>query len=370
MNQGLVLGVLVGMSLLLFLTTQVLLDERSKHAEAAGRYEELRLALESERSTKKLLEQQLVKLQDGLLLQVASNNNNNNNKAEGENAFKKNAEAKSSFAETFRSNWQGDPRPPMTWSFIKRVRYDHPILPYYPTRNDLVAYFHYGDDPYAGLGVGENVDFAGGYVSYAERTSGLITEAVHKLLGGPPRFMIEVGSFVGSSIVHVWAPLVKLHPKGVMLSIDTWLGDVNMRVLGEFKRFLQPVHGVPTLAHHMMRRMVFTNNTDVVIPLPLSSIVAARALSFCGFIIDLIYVDSAHEKGETYAELVLYFQLLRVGGLLCGDDYHGWPAVKHDVDLFAASVGAKLIHLDGEEPVNPRRPEGGQWCIQKKGSSV
>ena len=102
-----------------------------------------------------------------------------------------------------------------------------------------------------------------------------------------------------------------------------------------------------------------TNNPHKtqIVPVPLTSIVAARALHELEYIIDLIYVDSAHEKGETYAELVLFYDLLRKGGLICGDDYLWWEAVRHDVDLFRKGVSLPLLR--------PETPTNDQWCIQK-----
>jgi hypothetical protein len=375
LNQTYLLAVLVGMSVLLFVMTQHLLAERARTSEALGRYEELRLTLASERQLNQNLQTQLGDLQKSLVQLISDASKQrpqsmmmtHRRNSDGDVDDVNPTLALKVYAKRFMDAWRGDPRPPLTQAFINRVQAEHPARPYYPSREDLIKYFHYGEDPYEGLDVGTELDFAGGYVSYAERTASMIHEAVLRLLGGPPRFLIEVGSFVGSSIVHVWAPLVRKHPEGLMLSVDTWLGDVNMRVLPDFKKFLRPLHGFPSLGIHMLRRMVHTNNTQVVVPLPLSSLVAARALNFCDFTIDVIYVDSAHEQGETYAELVLYYRLIRVGGLLCGDDYFGWPAVKHDVDMFVLSVGERLIHIDGSRPANPMRPEGGQWCVQKKG---
>ena len=95
-------------------------------------------------------------------------------------------------------------------------------------------------------------------------------------------------------------------------------------------------------------------------PCPLSSIVAARALKELEFIIDFIYLDSAHEKGETYAELVLYFELLRGGGLICGDDYN-WEAVNHDVQLFTNGLDVNILFPKSVSGSN----EIVHWCIQK-----
>ena len=46
-------------------------------------------------------------------------------------------------------------------------------------------------------------------------------------------------------------------------------------------------------------------------------------------------------RHETLVELFMYWQLLRPGGLLIGDDYRFFPAVRHDVRLFTNCSGVK-----------------------------
>ena len=99
------------------------------------------------------------------------------------------------------------------------------------------------------------------------------------------------------------------------------------------------------------------NLENIAFPISLPSIVAARTMSYFNWIIDIIYVDSAHQVGETLIELILYFQLLRPGGLLMGDDWEGFPAVSHDVQMFADCRGLEIVHLP--------KLDAGQWLIQK-----
>lgn len=242
--------------------------------------------------------------------------------------------------------------------FIAKLHALHPVRPFYPSFTDLVELFHHGKNPYTGMSAGDPKQFEG-YPSFAQVMSGTIQEGIIRLLGNErPRFFVEVGSFIGSGMVHTWAPLVSGHQsgQGLVLSMDSWLGDVNMRVLPNFEHYLANDHGVPTLAHRFMRRMVHENLTTRVVPLPLPSLVGARLLAMCEFIVDGIYVDSAHERGETFAELLLFYQILRMGGVLCGDDYATFPAVEHDVNRFAQEFNLEIVFLE------PRKIE---WCIKK-----
>lgn len=77
-----------------------------------------------------------------------------------------------------------------------------------------------------------------------------------------------------------------------------------------------------------------------------TSIVGAKFLKALDFQPDLVYLDSAHEQDETYFEIGLYYELLRPGGVLFGDDFL-WSSVSHDVRRFTDERGLDLHNLDG-----------------------
>jgi len=83
---------------------------------------------------------------------------------------------------------------------------------------------------------------------------------------------------------------------------------------------------------------------DLILPLPLSSLCALRALQRLAVrgdvpLADFVYLDAAHEKGETLLEMLQSFRLLRGGGILLGDDLD-WPAVQGDLHQFLCSLDA------------------------------
>mmetsp|Transcript_2674 Transcript_2674/g.8315 ORF Transcript_2674/g.8315 Transcript_2674/m.8315 type:complete len:225 (-) Transcript_2674:154-828(-) len=55
----------------------------------------------------------------------------------------------------------------------------------------------------------------------------------------------------------------------------------------------------------------------------------------------LVYLDAAHEEGETLLEVRRAFELLAPGGVLLGDDWD-WPAVRQDVLTFAGGLRPPL----------------------------
>jgi hypothetical protein len=168
-----------------------------------------------------------------------------------------------------------------------------------------------------------------------------VLEKTWARLGGRIRFFVEVGSFVGRSSVMI-ADWLRMKERALsrplrrpvpLLCIDTWLGDVGM-ALGKIYRDRMGFHnGHATLYHEWLLNIIHTNNTE-------------RVLSYLRYAADVIYLDSAHEIGETFHELVAYWPLLRPGGMLLGDDFN-WMAVSHDVQLFVRAYNVTLASFDG-----------------------
>jgi hypothetical protein len=182
-----------------------------------------------------------------------------------------------------------------------------------------------------------------------EKTINVIIEK----LGYIPKFGIEVGSFIGSSAI-ILGNMLKQN-NGVLLCIDTWCGDINMWLMERFHDTMNKNDGNPKLYDLFVLNMINNNLTNNVIPLRVSSIVGARMLKVLNYEIDFVYVDSAHEAGETFMELMLYHDVLKNKGILFGDDYHGFPAVKYDVDLFCKHYNYQLFFTG----------DGDTWVIQK-----
>jgi hypothetical protein len=178
--------------------------------------------------------------------------------------------------------------------------------------------------------------------------------AIIDKLGYVPKFGVEVGSFIGSSACVLGNMLKKNN--GVLLCIDTWCGDINMWLMSHFHDTMNKSDGNPKIYDLFVTNMINNNLTDTVIPLRVSSIIGARMLKVLKYEIDFVYVDSAHEAGETFMELMLYHDVLKHNGILFGDDYQGFPAVKYDVDLFCKYYDYSLYFTG----------DGDTWIIQKK----
>ena len=88
--------------------------------------------------------------------------------------------------------------------------------------------------------------------------------------------------------------------------------------------------------------MIKTEMINSVYPLPMTSTAAYYLLKRFEIQADLIYIDAGHEHDEVYTDLSLYYNLLRLGGVMACDDYTaGWPGVVSAINQFVAAFQAK-----------------------------
>ena len=166
-----------------------------------------------------------------------------------------------------------------------------------------------------------------------------------------PAFLVEVGSWKGGSALRIADAAVAARARGeappCLLCIDTWLGDGGAWIERNpgWRDGLLLDRGLPQLFRQ------FCENTrrrrNVIFPWPLSSLSALRALQH--LVVDghvpspeFVYLDSAHEAGETLLEITRAFDLLPDGGVLVGDDLD-WPAVERDLRRFCSERAAALV---------------------------
>lgn len=214
---------------------------------------------------------------------------------------------------------------------------------FHPSRSQLSADLYEGRGAYEGVERYSNEELARLerlYPSQAQTSARAIQSRVLDALGGkPPMLVVEVGAFIGSGAKHVWADLARrkfydgTDGSRLVLCVDTWQGALMMR-LGSHRNIVHPKNGFPDIGTTFQRRMISEGLEDTVYPLPFYSIGGARLLYLLGYQIDVVYVDSAHELGETLIELFMFWQLLRPGGVLLGDDEY-FEAVAHDRKVFA-----------------------------------
>jgi hypothetical protein len=229
-----------------------------------------------------------------------------------------------------------------------------------PTRLDLIKKLYLGRDPMDLFTNPKSLKFAGDLKW--SNIGKFPSDACHLVNISNATFMVEAGCYVGTS-TKAWANCLKQKANsGVVLAVDTWLGDLASWVehLDTTSREVPDDvfrDGRSSLYDQFMLNMQ-EHHVLNVIPFPTTSIIAARWLATMKYVPDLAYIDSAHEEGETALELELYWSLLKQGGILAGDDYPDWPGVKHDLDEFVKRHGLRLQFA----------PSGTTWFIKKEPS--
>ena len=152
-------------------------------------------------------------------------------------------------------------------------------------------------------------------------------------------FWLECGSMLGGSLIrtaHVARKLERYDGLS-LVAIDPFTGDVNMWA-GEARaiaanarfRFLGLRNGQPSIYERFLANVARAGLRGTLLPIRATATVGLRLLDQLhkkGRLPQrpqVIYLDSAHEQGETLHELVLAWRLLpSSGGVLVGDDW-GW----------------------------------------------
>lgn len=165
-----------------------------------------------------------------------------------------------------------------------------------------------------------------------------------------PTLAVEVGAWKGQSTRNI-ARVMK--ESGVqdplLLSVDTWMGALEFMIdtagikqipaskLNRMDRFLYPTHGYPHVYYQWLANIVHEGVTDVVLPVPQTSIIGAQFLRLANVAAQLIYVDAAHGAEDVYADMFEYWPVLdkskELDAIMVGDDIT-WESVQHGVARF------------------------------------
>ena len=151
-----------------------------------------------------------------------------------------------------------------------------------------------------------------------------------------PRVVVEVGTWKGASVLHMHDVARRYGLDTLFVCIDTWLGSAEQWMKPEPRPNMRLEGGHPTLYRQFVANVIAQDATADVFPFPVSSTAGARVLHGLGVAADVVYVDAAHEEEELALDLVLFWRILRPGGLMFGDDYlPRWPGVVAAVDRLA-----------------------------------
>ena len=160
-----------------------------------------------------------------------------------------------------------------------------------------------------------------------------------------PTYIVECGSMLGGSAIRMAETLTNDNKSTEIICIDPFTGDVNM---WDWERnngwkFLRLENGIPTIYKRFLANCKYSGFENKILPINATTSVGIKLLqrlfiqNRITLLPNYIYLDSAHEKDETFIELSLCWNCLTNNGILFGDDW-GWEAVKEDVIKFSETI--------------------------------
>ena len=196
--------------------------------------------------------------------------------------------------------------------------------------DSLVNKIHLGVNPYADFPADAPVEQWNGWDSQHP----FFHEAIDALR---PQAIIEIGSFLGGSAIHMARRLQELKLDAAIICVDTWLAE-NVLWLDEgWRPRLRHKFGRPEYYPVFLANVIDAGLQDYIVPLPMDSIAAARFLKQLGVHAQLVYVDGSHQKGDVLRDIEFYWGLLDAGGVMLLDDYGNSGTVSfvdHDLIVF------------------------------------
>lgn len=174
-----------------------------------------------------------------------------------------------------------------------------------------------------------------------------------------PKLIVEVGSWKGGSAVFMAEYLKKLDLNCQIICVDTWLGAMEFLVdHDDPERYMSLVvkNGYPTVYYQFLANVTIKGLQEYIVPLPQTSLIACRLLKHHGIKSEMIYVDASHDEIDVFNDVFSYWEVLKDGGAIFGDDYNTWPGVKAAIDSFCNYFDVELDIVS----------EGRQWVIRKK----
>ncbi|MFS8027497.1 putative S-adenosyl-L-methionine-dependent methyltransferase [Helianthus anomalus] len=161
-----------------------------------------------------------------------------------------------------------------------------------------------------------------------------------------PKTIIEIGTFLGASAIHMAELTHQLGLQTQILCIDDFRGWPGLP-----NRFqdIKVING-DTMLYQFMQNVVSVNASESVVLLPFSTGWALVKLCEWGVFGDLIEVDAGHDFHSTWSDINRAYKLLRPGGILFGHDYFTVTdnrGVRRAVNMFSRVNGFR-VKADGQ----------------------
>jgi predicted O-methyltransferase YrrM len=160
-----------------------------------------------------------------------------------------------------------------------------------------------------------------------------------------PNHIIEVGTWKGQSAITMAKAIQKRKMATKITCVDTWLGALEFwsNLKGTPERNLLLKNGYPQIYFQFLSNVVHEGVQDIITPFPNTSFIAAKYFIETKISADLIYIDASHEYEDVLSDCKMYWDVVRSGGLLFGDDWR-WNSVSTAVVEFAKIKGITIRH--------------------------
>lgn len=145
---------------------------------------------------------------------------------------------------------------------------------------------------------------------------------------------IEVGTWLGRSIIHMALKLQELQIRPKIYCVDVWSDCVQEQAQLDF---IKKLGGPDKLFKQFIDNCNEAGVGDMIWPVRSSSLRASTF--FNDNTVDVIFIDAGHTYSDVCQDITSWFRVVKKGGILCGHDYDSTPVIKavHD------SLGKKNI---------------------------
>lgn len=165
-----------------------------------------------------------------------------------------------------------------------------------------------------------------------------------------PGIVVEVGVWMGRSVMTMARAMRDCGCDGVIIAVDTWLGSSEHWLNPQQTANLVRLHGYPQFYWNFLANIVAEGLQDFVLPLPLDSASAQMVLGRLALRPVVVHLDAAHDYASVSLDLQRWWSLLLPGGMLIADDYDAarsvWPEVGRAVDDFRARAAHEEFAAD------------------------
>ena len=161
--------------------------------------------------------------------------------------------------------------------------------------------------------------------------------------------IVEIGTWKGLS-ANKMANLCKSRNKHArIVCVDTFLGSPE-HMDGEWaSNGLDRINGVPCLFETFRNNTKLLKNHDTIYPFPISSMEAAHFMLKKQVNFDVIFIDGSHEYESVLMDIILFWKILKKGGIMILDDAK-WVGVERAINEFFKDKDV-LIEFDNAQAV-------------------